>query len=294
VAAGIDVVGGGVADDLAGGVDGAVGGLAGEFGPAVAIKIIDDELRVVGAAADVFPEVDLPEERAVELVGLEDRLVGDAALGVVLMAAGLHDDQLVFAVAVEIGGRAFEGLVARRVDHRHAEAGPGRGAGGEHHGAGLGLFNALDERADEVGGVVLKRGLCVENPGDVGDGSGVELNGAGGHVGNGSILAEVGVGFALRKRGGPVNVERDIGRVVGEQTPGEENAAVVLYDRGEAATKMLDLRNSRRGEGRERDGEQGQGGAEGPGHVHGELIGGKDLTGRPEVGCRRSKEGGGN
>ncbi len=60
VAALVDVVGGGVADDFARAVDGAVGGFAGELGAAVSVEVIDHELGVVGAGADVFSQVDLP------------------------------------------------------------------------------------------------------------------------------------------------------------------------------------------------------------------------------------------
>ena len=61
-----------IADHPALAVDGAVGGLARHFGAAVAVEVVDDELRVVRAGADVPAEIDAPEARAVELVGVED------------------------------------------------------------------------------------------------------------------------------------------------------------------------------------------------------------------------------
>jgi len=106
------VVGGGVADDFAGAVDGAVGGFADKLGAAVAVEIVDHELGVVGALADVFAEVDLPEQGAVEFVGLEERFVGEAGLGVVAGAAGEVDNDLVGAVAIEVADGGVVGGVA--------------------------------------------------------------------------------------------------------------------------------------------------------------------------------------
>ena len=59
---GIAPVGQGVADDVAEGVARAVGGAADELGTAVAVEVVDHELGVVGAGADVFTKVDTPEE----------------------------------------------------------------------------------------------------------------------------------------------------------------------------------------------------------------------------------------
>ena len=55
-----------------------VGGLAGDLRAAVAVEIIDHELRVVRALADVHAEIDPPQQRAVELVGFEDRRLRSA------------------------------------------------------------------------------------------------------------------------------------------------------------------------------------------------------------------------
>ena len=59
---GIAPVGQGVADDRALPVDGAVGGAAHQLGTAVTVEVVDHELGVVGAGADVFTKVDTPEE----------------------------------------------------------------------------------------------------------------------------------------------------------------------------------------------------------------------------------------
>ena len=57
-------VGGGIADHGARAVNGAVRGLARDLGFAVAVEVVDDELRVVRARADVAAEVDPPQPRA--------------------------------------------------------------------------------------------------------------------------------------------------------------------------------------------------------------------------------------
>ena len=80
MSAGVDVVCSGIADDLTDAVGGAIGSLAGELGTAVTIEIIHHELGVVGAGADIFTEVDLPEEGAVEAVGLQDGRIAATGL----------------------------------------------------------------------------------------------------------------------------------------------------------------------------------------------------------------------
>ena len=97
------MVGARVADDLAGAGSGAVGGLDGELGLAVAVVVEHLELRVVRTRADVAAEVDAPQPGPVQLVGVEVDVARVAGVGVVLGVGRvpLHDD-LVLAVAVEI------------------------------------------------------------------------------------------------------------------------------------------------------------------------------------------------
>src|SRR5207253_1384878 len=73
-------------------------------------EVVDHELRVVRALADVPAEVDRPEQTAVQLISLKDRLGREARAPVVAPAADHVDDQLVLAVAVEVAGR---GVVRR-------------------------------------------------------------------------------------------------------------------------------------------------------------------------------------
>ena len=84
VAGRVAVVGAGVADDLAGAVRGAVGGLHGDLGPAVAVVVVHLELGVVRAGADVAAQVDPPQPGAVQLVRVDEHVAGVAGLGVVL------------------------------------------------------------------------------------------------------------------------------------------------------------------------------------------------------------------
>jgi len=99
-----------VADDLAHAVHRAVGGLADDLRPAIAIQVIDHELRVVRPLADVFAQVDLPKERAVHLISLKYRRIRKAGLRVVAPHAGLMQDDLVVAVAVQVAHRAVVGM----------------------------------------------------------------------------------------------------------------------------------------------------------------------------------------
>jgi hypothetical protein len=111
---GVAPVGARVADDFAAAVRGAVGGLARDLGSAVAVEVVDHELRVVRALADVPAEADRPEQRAVEPVSLEDGLGREARAPVVAPPARHVYDQLVLAVAVEVAGRGVARRVARR------------------------------------------------------------------------------------------------------------------------------------------------------------------------------------
>ena len=121
-----------VADHRAHAVDRSVRGLARDLGFPVAVEVVDHELRVVRAGADVAAEVDAPQPRAVELVGVEVDVACVAGLRVVFRVRGVpFDDDLVFAVAIEIADAEFVGAVgvvladgrdARRRDlQRHAQ-----------------------------------------------------------------------------------------------------------------------------------------------------------------------------
>ena len=138
VAGGVAPVGGRVADHIAGAVDRSIGGLAGDLRPAVAVQIVDDELRVMGAGADVAPEVDAPQPCPGQRVGVEIDRAGVAALRVVFRVRRIpFDDELVLAVAVQVAGARVVRAVGvgsrrpascRRAEPEAARAGtPARG-----------------------------------------------------------------------------------------------------------------------------------------------------------------------
>ena len=97
------MVGARAADHLAGAAARAVGGLAHDFGAAVAVEVVDHELRVVRAGADVAAEIDAPQPRAVELVGIEVHVARVARLRVVLRVGRIPLEHVFeLAVAVEV------------------------------------------------------------------------------------------------------------------------------------------------------------------------------------------------
>ena len=84
-------------------IPGARRGLHGQLGLAVAVEVVDHELRVVRAGADVLPQVDAPQPPAVELVRVQVDVAGAARLRVVLGVGGIPlEDELVLSVTVEI------------------------------------------------------------------------------------------------------------------------------------------------------------------------------------------------
>ncbi len=140
---------------------GARRGLDGHFGPAVAVEVIDDELGVVGAGADVGAHVQAPQQRAVQLVAVDQAAAGVALDGHVLAVGGVPLDEIFhLAVAVHIAHAHVVGAVGKGVPrrgdaafgllqgqiivaffpHRHRAAGrafhPGQHGG---HGIGVGV-----------------------------------------------------------------------------------------------------------------------------------------------------------
>ena len=87
-----------IANDFALAVDRAVGSLHHNFGNPVTVEVVDHELRVVCAGADVLAEVDSPEARAVQLHAVYKDRARIAVLRVVLRVARV----LLFANEVDI------------------------------------------------------------------------------------------------------------------------------------------------------------------------------------------------
>ena len=91
---------------------------------AVAVKIINHEIHVVRAAADVRAEINAPEPRAIELVAVEISVAGKTALRVVVRVGGIpFQNNFVFTIAVHIARAA----IVRGFGERHAV--PRRAAG---------------------------------------------------------------------------------------------------------------------------------------------------------------------
>ena len=86
-------IGSGISDHCAGSVNSPVGGLAGDLGLSVTVEVIDHELGVMGAFADVNPQVYSPPQRAVHFVRFEDRGIGVEAA----MFANLYERAVKFA-----------------------------------------------------------------------------------------------------------------------------------------------------------------------------------------------------
>ena len=115
-----------VAYDLAGPVDCAVRSLGHHFRAAVTVKVVDHELGVVCSRADISSEVDSPESRAVELHAVDEGRAGVAPVGVVVGVGRIpFEEDLIFAVSVDITYRAVVGGVCRDLSVRHGLRGRG-------------------------------------------------------------------------------------------------------------------------------------------------------------------------
>ena len=115
-----------VANDFALAVDRAVGSLHHNFGNPVTVEVVDHELRVVCAGADVLAEVDSPEARAVQLHAVYKDRARIAVLRVVLRVTRVPlEDQIQLAVAVEVAhahvvrGVGAGGAVGHRLGFRN-------------------------------------------------------------------------------------------------------------------------------------------------------------------------------
>ena len=78
------IVGFWIANDFSLAVDGTVRGAYHHFSLAVAIEVVDDKRRIVGAAADVDAQIDAPEQSAVETVAVEEGRTSVAVVGVIV------------------------------------------------------------------------------------------------------------------------------------------------------------------------------------------------------------------
>jgi hypothetical protein len=127
-------VGFGIADDFADAVHRAIGSFAGNLRAAIAVQIVNHELRVMRPFADVEAEIDGPQQRAVEFVRLQHRRIGEAGLGIVPPTRRHVNDDFILAVAVEIA----DGNIV------------GRGVGGRLQGDGQVLAHRSISRQHEA------------------------------------------------------------------------------------------------------------------------------------------------
>ena len=139
-----------VADHFATAVNRSIRRLTGNLGDAVAVEVIDHELRVVRALADVFAEVDRPQQRAVELVALDNCFARESrGSRVAWTLLGLQNN-FVFAIAIEITNRSVVGRVSRRQFKRDGEIRPRWSVRGELERRACVLLLPVQHRTDEV------------------------------------------------------------------------------------------------------------------------------------------------
>ena len=223
----VAVVGLAVADHGAGGVDGAVGRLHDQLGPAVGVEVVQLGLRVVRPGADVGAHVDPPQLRAVELVGIEVDVPGCPGLGVVLGVRRIPlQHELELAVAIEIRGHhvvravlvldavgcgAAGGLVQRDVEVLLVPGGEGLARPERLAAADRAGVRRADELADRRQTVLaLGRPLRVDEVGRLGD----------------RLLGDL---LAVAE-----DQEAGVHRFVPEQAPREEHAVVGDHAEGAA------------------------------------------------------------
>ena len=170
-----------------------------------------------------LPEVDPPEEAAVELVGFELRFPGPAGLRVVAPAHLLFQDDLVLAVAVEVADRGVVRGMAGEGLEGDGDVGPCRGVGRQaERCAGL-PFPAVLHRPDEIGeGFLREFAPRVDEIRRVPERLGVQLHGRG-------------------TAGRAVDVEGDVVGIGSQQAPSHEHLAAVLRDRHHPSAQRLHL-----------------------------------------------------
>ena len=213
----VTVVLGGIADDLAGAVLGAVSGLAGHLALAVEVEVPHEELRIVRTCADVHAEVDAPEAGAVQAVAVDEDIAGLALLGIVLGVIGIPlEEELVLAVPVHIAhGHVVRGVAAARLGELDVEirrrgrdlagvVGDALGAAPALHAVGVGCTAGLVEEAGRALGVAV-------------------------------VLGRAGVDLLAAAE----EAELRVIRVRGEESPAHEHPAVRL-DGADAAVEVLD------------------------------------------------------
>ena len=185
-------------------------------------------------------------------------------MGIVARALLLLEDDLVVAVAIEVAERGVAGCIAGGRLQRDAVIREGWSTGGQREGgAGLALGDRHDG-TDEVARLAFEARGGVDEPSRAGERRGVELHRADKGVGPGTEGTRLGDGAGGC---GAIDVERNVGRVGGEQPPADEHTAVGLVNRRDAPGKAFEP--GRGGGGMGKGGEE-EGGEEGEGAHGGE------------------------
>jgi hypothetical protein len=131
----------------------------------------------MGSLANVLPEVDGPEERTVQAVGLQEGFARRATLGIIPRALFLLEDNFVVAVTVQIADRRIVGRVARGCLERNGVI----GKRGEVRRKGVGLagfaFDPRDHRLDLIRGGPAQIRPGVDQPRGAGHGNRIDLDG---------------------------------------------------------------------------------------------------------------------
>ena len=234
-----------VANHGAAAIDRAVGRLARDFGAAVAVEVVDHELRVVRAGPDVPAEIDPPEPRAIDPVGVDELTARQSCAGVVtrIRWIPLHDD-LVLAVAVEVADARVVGAVgevarrrsggnfdaaARRPIERDGQVLLDRRVRGKHERRAGGELGSLQYRSNSVAVRLAHVGRDVDQVGRCGQRSIVHLDrraGAGRAI---DIECDI---RGIRAQQTPSDVDRRLARANGDDATAEIFRDVLRRQRG--------------------------------------------------------------
>jgi hypothetical protein len=246
-----------IADHLALAVHRAVSGLAGYLRAPVTVEVVDHELGVVRAGANVPAEIDAPQPLPVERVRIDQHAPRDTRRrGVACVRRLPLQDDLVLAVAIEIADARVVGAVGdggrrharRQIDRparwpieRHGEELLHRRAGREHERPPWGLLDAVRHGPYRVG---------------------VRLGDGGGRIQEVRRRRErLGVEAHGRARArGAVEIECDADGIGAQKAPADVHRRIARAHRNDTAIEPLHDVLGAGCRGRQR-GEQAQGGS---------------------------------
>ena len=237
------------ADVVALAVNRAGRGAAHQLRFAVAVEIINHEIHVVRAAADVRAEVNAPEPRAIELVAVEISVAGKTALRVVVRVGGIpFQNNFVFTIAVHIAHAA----IVRGFIERHAVPSDAAGRRRERDVQVLLRWRIGRQRPDGARGLrhAVEHGLNEPR---------VREREVGG-VGVIATVGQVGGDEIRHAAGHAVEIEFGVRRIRAEQTPANVGGCGSRAHDDDAAPEFFQLAlRQRGGEQRQKNGGEQQG-----------------------------------